>query len=110
MKKVSQYITLANDRKVRIVWDESIKKKLIDQHSAASLEDVKNGSIQFLADLFFLMASEGEKLDGKELGLTEKEFNRVTPLKILFEFGEISKKMITNFYEEKPFKKVYFRN
>lgn len=113
MNQHQQYITLISGRKVRIVWNEQLRNKLIEAYSKAELEEAMKGSVTFAGELFFMMAKEGEKAEGNDLAMDIKEFGRLVSISVLLEFVETAKNMINEFnndmYQEK-LPKVYFRN
>lgn len=108
-----RYITLQNGRKVRIIWNETLRKRLIETYSKTALEDAMKGSATFAGELFFMMAQAGENADGVDLAMNIKEFGSLVSISILLEFVEIAKNMINEFnqsrYQDTP-PKVYFRN
>lgn len=113
MNQQSQYITLEDGRKVRIVWNEQLRKKLIETYAKAELEEAMKGSATFAGELFYMMAQAGEKAEGNDLAMNIKEFGRLVSIPVLLEFVEKAKGMINEFnnqrYQERP-PKVYFRN
>lgn len=113
MNHHQQYITLISGRKVRIVWNEQLRNKLIEAYSKAELEEAMKGSATFAGELFYMMAQEGEKVEGNDLAMDIKEFGRLVSISTLLEFVEAAKNIINEFnnerYQEKP-PKVYFRN
>jgi len=74
-----QYVKLLNDRRVRLAYYPKITvdfRKQTGTFMAAFTNELRKGKfpIQEMLSFAWLMAIEGEKLDGKELGLDKKEF------------------------------------
>jgi hypothetical protein len=75
------YITLRNGRKVRLLYNSYVEAefiKLANQDSSRLFEG--KCTILEMRSFLWLMATEGEKADNKELGLSEKEFGRLFDL------------------------------
>lgn len=89
MRKV--YLTLENDRKVRLEIDLKVIRKF-EMHAAKSWEEyaagLLKGSYMHVDStiLAWLMAAAGEKADGRKLNLDQEQFGKEFTMPILTNF------------------------
>jgi hypothetical protein len=89
MNVQKNYLTLTNERRVRLIHNSTTEKelKILSQQENSHMLKGKT-SIGELRRFLWLCAVEGEKEEGRELGLNEIEFARLINL---FAPEEISK-------------------
>jgi hypothetical protein len=112
----ADYLTLTNGRKVRIEWNWNAVKSWTRSTGKvlADLASLKAGPDDMLS-IAYHSAIEGEEADGRELGLTEKEFGRLINMQGIIEFSKILTEQATTEEQKKskaPPKspRIFFRN
>lgn len=89
---MKDFITLTTGRKVRVEWNMNA---LADYTSATGREladlTTTHVNIRELRMIAHCAAVEGEKADGRELGLNEEEFGRLMGMNAVVEFAKILK-------------------
>jgi hypothetical protein len=92
------YLKLSNGRIVRIVHSDQVIQNFISSIGKSMefyISGLLRGDYMFIesSTLAWLMAIEGEKSEGKELLLTEKEFKRLVRISEVTEFLKLLSKM-----------------
>jgi len=93
------YITLSNGKKVRLFFKSELLVefvKLIGKDFSYYTDGLLRGDYMMSESiaLAWLMAIEGERLDGKELGLNKDEFGRFMSIQSTNEFLAIFPQLI----------------
>lgn len=86
----AEYITLANGRRVRVFWNMNALGEFT-RITGKEMTDLADGKadISTLRTIAWCSAVEGERLDGKELGLTEIEMGGLMSMQCIVAFSGI---------------------
>jgi hypothetical protein len=72
------YLTLTNQKKIRVIWNESAEKKFTELVGKEMILFADgSASPSEMLTFAWCAAVEGEAADNRELGLTEKELGRI---------------------------------
>jgi hypothetical protein len=110
------YLTLDNGKTVRIMWNMNATGEFtkITGRDLADLDDGR-ADVNQLRTIGWCSAVEGEDADGKDLGMTEKEFGRQLSLGKVVELAKIIVEQSGNDGQKKSparkeiFPKIHFR-
>lgn len=109
------YLTLADGRKVRILFSMNVLEEF-SVTTGKEMTDLVGGKadIALLRKIAWLSAREGEKADGRELGLDEMQFGRLMSMFAITHFVEIFRNQITPSTQKKSapakkFPRIFFR-
>jgi hypothetical protein len=86
----ADYITLKDDRKVRIEWNMNALDSW-GKITGKEMSDLAAGKADIgdLRTIAWCAAVEGELCDGRDLGLNEVEFGRLLHMQAIIEFSKI---------------------
>jgi hypothetical protein len=84
------YITLKDERKVRIEWNMNALD-IWSNLTGKEMSDLASGkaTVSDLRTIAWCAAIEGEQCDGRDLGLSEVEFGRLLHMQAIIEFSKI---------------------
>jgi hypothetical protein len=109
----ADYLTLANDRKVRIMWNMNAFGKFTQITGKEIIDFGSKVPVNMLRTIAWCSAIEGEKADGKELNLSEEEFGRLITMTGIVEFSAILTDQGNNTQKKNHpknfFQKIHFR-
>jgi hypothetical protein len=111
----ADYLTLTNDRKVRILWNMNALGEFT-RITGKDITDFIDGraDVNTLRAIAWCSAVEGEEDEGRSLDLTEKEFGRLIDMRGMIEFSKILTEQSSNDGQKKSplqekFPKIFYR-
>ena len=110
----ADYITLANGRRVRIMWNMNALGEFT-RLTGKEITDLTDGRVDIdtLRKMAWFCAREGETLDLREFELSEVEMGRLMSMKNIVEFSEILRDQTSGVAQKKSsrgrFPKIFFR-
>jgi hypothetical protein len=113
----ADYLTLSNDRKVRVEFNWNVAADLI-LLTGVDIDKLIGGNadVQLLRTIAWCCAVEGEAMDGKEFELSELEFGRLVSMEGIVAFTQILVAQSKNSAQKKSpppekgrFPRVFFR-
>lgn len=109
------YLILANGRRVRIAWNMNALDEFV-KTTGKELSELTSGKtdVALLRTVAWCCAKEGEKMEGKELSLTEVEFGSLMTMSAMTAFVEIFRDQMATTDQKKSslgirFPKIHFR-
>jgi hypothetical protein len=111
----ADYIELADGRRVRIMWNMNALGEFT-RMTGKEITDLTDGrvDIAILRQMVWYCAKEGEKLDGRELPLTEVELGSLMSMRNIVEFSEILREQTAGTAQKKSdrgrFPRMFFRS
>ncbi|HOG56593.1 MAG TPA: hypothetical protein PK727_04625 [Bacteroidales bacterium] len=91
----ASYLTLANGRDVRILFSMNVLEEFVTSTGKEVIDLNGIADIALLRKIAWLSAREGERANGKDLGLDEMEFGRLMSMSAITRFVIIFKDQIT---------------
>ena len=84
------YLTLTDGRKVRVLWNDYATREF-ERLTGIELAILADGKPRIPETLCFawLAITEGQKADGKDLGLTQRELVRLFDMSVAIELNKI---------------------
>jgi hypothetical protein len=112
----AQYLNLTDGRKVRLEWNWNSVNTWTDS-TGKELTDLADGKAKTsdMLSVVYNAALEGEDADGKELGLSEKEFGRLVNMQGIIDASKIISEQSATMAEKKSeaprrSPSIFFRN